>query len=95
MHLQNDLIQGEYDTAKRALEARAEDERIKATESIADEKTRAAEIKKINEKLALDLDKLATKKYTAEKDATQKTKEETEALRKKQTEIRFIKLRAE
>ena len=85
--LQNDLIQGEYDTAKRALEARAEDERIKATESIADEKTRAAEIKKINEKLALDLDKLATKKYTAEKDATQKTKEETEALRKKQTEI--------
>jgi hypothetical protein len=87
LSLQNDLIQGEYDTAKRALEARAEDERIKAAESIADEKIRAEEIKKINEKLAIDLDKLANKKYDAEKAATQKTKEETEALRKKQTEV--------
>jgi hypothetical protein len=85
--IQNNLIQQEYDTAKLALEAKAEDERIKAAESIADEKIRAEEIKKINEKLAIDLDKLANKKYEAEKDATQKTKEETEALRKKQTEI--------
>ena len=85
--IQNNLIQQEYDTAKLALEAKAEDERIKAAESIADEKVRAEEIKKINEKLAIDLDKLANKKYEAEKDATQKTKEETEALRKKQTEV--------
>jgi len=87
LSLQNDLIQGEYDTAKRALEARAEDERIKAAESIADEKIRAEEIKKINEKLAIDLDKLANKKYDAEREAAEKTKEETEALRKKQTEV--------
>jgi hypothetical protein len=85
--IQNDLIQQEYNTAKLALEAKAEDERIKAAESIADEKTRAEEIKKINEKLAIDLDKLANKKYDAEKAATEKTKEETEALRKKQTEV--------
>lgn len=85
--LQIDLLKQQsddlYDTRVKLLLKQAEMEREAINNSIADEKIKAAEIKKINEQLQIDLANLAGEKMTEDEAMKKKELEQEKALNKK------------
>lgn len=84
LEVEKKSIEEEYNLKKELLEKTAEDEEIKAINSIENEELKAAELLRIRKKLALDIAKLNNQTAVSEKDLAEKTaKEEKEILVKR------------